>query len=412
MKTEHIKEAMNPLFLNEVIEEQRRYFVSKRTDLPRSLLTDFKTYDGYATLLTGMRRCGKCTFLLQWLKAKECTNVLYLNFEDIRLAGFGISDFKILETLIVQRGWDVLMFDEIHITQGWKEFIKNCLEYGLKVFISDTDSQISNLPFVKSTELFTFSFEEYTNYIKQTPSLESFTRYMKLGGIPKYVRNEGTSILNNLLDDILVRDIAVRNGIRDVLAFRQLAVYLFMHIGEKISANMLVGRFGLASCATIADYFNLFQRYYLMDFISLYSESKTVRNRNMRKNYAMDVGLINVASYNNISARQRRLENIVYLHLRRKYKDIFYFDDKVIGKCEFIALNPITFSLGRRKKIVAVRYELAEFEYLSTIYHLAKIANSLGEKEVVLITLNQKENINLEGVSVHITPAWEALYVK
>lgn len=43
----------------------------------------------------------------------------------------------------------------------------------------------------------------------------------------------------------------------------------------------------------------------------------------------------------------RKLENLIYLHLRRLYKDLFYFDDQ--GECDFVAIKN-----GRAEELVQV----------------------------------------------------------
>ncbi|MDR0750528.1 MAG: DUF4143 domain-containing protein [Tannerellaceae bacterium] len=48
-------------------------------------------------------------------------------------------------------------------------------------------------------------------------------------------------VLNTLADDILMRDIAVRHNIRDVILLRQLTAYLITSTGNLVSASKLAG---------------------------------------------------------------------------------------------------------------------------------------------------------------------------
>lgn len=403
--------------IEEVIDAQRKYFVSKRTDQIRDSLGKIPIEKGKATVITGMRRCGKCTLLLQMQKEKDYQDVVYLNFEDIRLAGFSAEDFRTLLEEVTSRGTKTVFFDEIHIMEGWKDFVKELLNLGVTVFITDTNMTVRDMPFAVSLELFPFSYKEYIDFSHQSSSLESFIRYMKIGGIPKIVRNEGTSIMNNILDDIVVRDIAVRNGIREVDALRRLAVYLLSNTGKEVAANQLIGAFGIRSCATIVDFFKYYRESYLMEMIPKFSPSERVRSRNPKRVYAMDLGLINVISAVTslslsstssavspavASEQQRKLENAVFAHLRRRYRDITYFSEKRLGECHFIALRD-----GVPVEAVHVCRYLSEYNKFLTYQNFAKVLPQVNLTEATVVTMDQKQTFPFQGVTIHIVPAYE-----
>ena len=54
----------------------------------------------------------------------------------------------------------------------------------------------------------------------------------------------------------------------------------------------------------------------------------------------MDMGLYTENSISISDNMGRRLENLIFLHLRRKYKHIFYYKDK--GECDFITMEKNT----------------------------------------------------------------------
>ena len=79
--------------LAEVIEAQKIVFDNKPNTFPREALMKIPILEKFATIITGIRRCGKSTLLLQLLQTKY-SEALYLNFEDIRLVGFEVGDFS------------------------------------------------------------------------------------------------------------------------------------------------------------------------------------------------------------------------------------------------------------------------------------------------------------------------------
>jgi len=78
--------------IHQVIETQKGKLKTNLGSLERELLSALPNFNSHALIISGIRRCGKSTLLLQMLKQKH-KNSLYLNFEDPRLFGFELADF-------------------------------------------------------------------------------------------------------------------------------------------------------------------------------------------------------------------------------------------------------------------------------------------------------------------------------
>lgn len=74
-------------------------------------------------------------------------------------------------------------------------------------------------------ELFPVSFDEYLTIKQKERSVDSLASYMEIGGFPEYVKTGDTDQITALFEDILIRDITVRFGIKDVKSLQQLALY-------------------------------------------------------------------------------------------------------------------------------------------------------------------------------------------
>lgn len=189
-------------------------------------------------------------------------------------------------------------------------------------------------------ELFPFSYSEFTQFEGIKSSETAVINYLKIGGIPEYIKNKTSIILNTPIEDILAKDLAVRHSVRDIVSLRQPTSYLITNIGNLVSANKLTGLFNIKSPATILEYFSYLKDSYLLEFTPIFCHSLKVQARNPKKVYVMDMGLY---SENSVSASQnigRRLENLIFLHLRRKHKHIFYYKNK--GECDFITMEKNT----------------------------------------------------------------------
>ena len=127
-----------------VINSQRETFLKQDTGFTRDALVDIPIADSFATIITGIRRCGKSTLLLQLLR-RDYQDAIYLNFDDIRLSGFEISDFIRLHREIEKRKINVLFFDEIQIVKGWEQYINQLLRENYKVFITGSNASMLSI---------------------------------------------------------------------------------------------------------------------------------------------------------------------------------------------------------------------------------------------------------------------------
>lgn len=392
--------------LSVVIEAQQRVFLNKQDLIIREALENVPIVDNYATIITGIRRCGKSTLLLQLLKTKY-TEVIYLNFEDIRLVAFNIEDFIRLQQEIDKRSIRVLFFDEIQIVDKWEIFVNQLLREGYTVFVTGSNASLLSKELGThltgrhlSMELFPFSYREFITYKETEADQESLKDYLVTGGMPEYVKSGQALILSSLMDDILVRDISVRHSVRDIDSLKQLAIYLISNVGVLVSANKLTGLFGIKSSTTILEYFNYFKDAYLVEFVPRFDYSIKAQARNPKKIYAMDTGLINAVSTSFTEDLGRKLENMVYLHLRRTYSTIYYFEEK--GECDFVV-----FEKGKIVQAIQVCYTIDDFNFEREYSGIVAALHYFKVNHGFIVTLNQEDIFEKDGLTIEMIPAYK-----
>lgn len=391
-----------------VIDAQRDTFLKKNVQLTREALMHVPIVESYATVITGIRRCGKSTLLLQLLKEKY-QEALFLNFEDIRLVGFEASDFARLQQEIIKRDLRVLFLDEIQLVEKWEIFVHQLLREGYTVFVTGSNASLLSKELGThltgrhlSMELFPFSFTEFVTYKKLRPDKDALLSYLKTGGLPEFVKSEEQLILNNLMEDILVRDIAVRHAVRDVESLKQLAVYLISNVGSLASANKLTGMFGIKSGTTVLEFFAYFKNAYLIELLPQFSYSIKAQARNPKKIYAIDNGLITAVSTSFTDNLGRRLENLVYLHLRRKHKELYFFREK--GECDFVVAVK-----GKVEQAVQVCYHIDDTNFEREYHGLLEALRFFKLSEGVIVTFDQRDSFEKDGFSITLVPAFEYL---
>jgi uncharacterized protein len=391
-----------------VIDAQREAFFKQDPGFTRECLMDIPIADSFATIVTGIRRCGKSTILLQLLR-RDYQDAVYLNFDDIRLSGFETNDLIRLLREIESKKIKVLFFDEIQIVKDWEVFVNQLLRDGYKVFITGSNASMLSVELGThltgrhlSMELFSFSYGEFIRFKGLESGEESVRAYLTTGGIPEYVKTGIPGILHALVDDILMRDIAVRHSVRDVTSLRRLTGFLITNIGNLISANKLLGIFDVKSAATFLEYFSFLKDAYLVDFVPVFSHSLKVQARNPRKVYVMDLGLYTENALSASDNMGRRLENLIFLHLRRKYKQIFYYKGR--GECDFVVLNK-----NAVQEVIQVCLTINDENFEREYSGLMEAMKDLGLKTGTIVTMNQRDDFERDGFSLRMIPAHEFL---
>lgn len=388
-----------------VLDAQNREIDKKEEGLRREIIGHIPVIENFASIISGIRRCGKSTLMLQIFRQRK-EKALFLNFEDIRLAAFESSDFTRLNAEIEKREIKILFFDEIQNISNWEVFINQKLNEKFLVFITGSNASLLSKELGThltgrhlSTELYPFSYGEFLLFKRLDKNVESFNSYFQIGGMPEYVKNNKGAILQQLIDDILYRDIAVRHSIRHVNALRELTVFLVSNIGKQVSARSLTGLFGITATSTIIEYFSYLRDSYVIDFVSRFDYSLKAQNRNPKKVYAIDLGVFHQIKNTFTEDLGRQLENVVYLQLRRNYKDIFYFDKN--GECDFVVMDK-----GKAAHCIQVCYRVDDINMKRELKGLKSAMEFFGLKDGVILTYDQTDIFELEGYTIKLIPTW------
>ena len=394
--------------LSQIIKAQSHNIANKDKGLRRDALQLLPNLASHALIVSGIRRCGKSTLLFQLLSSKY-TGALYLNFEDPRLYEFEINDFSRLDELIKEQNFSVLMFDEFQIIPEWERYVRQKLDEGFKIVVTGSNASLLSRELgTKLTgrhitkELFPFSYHEFISHRKLSPSTESLISYLTMGGFPEYIKEKNDDILNHLFEDILIRDIAVRYSIKDVRTLQRLAQYLISNVGKPVSGNNLKNMFGMGATSTALEYLSHMEYSYLLHFVPKFSYSLKKQIANPRKVYAIDTGLVNVNSGSFTEDNGRKFENLIFLHLRRTYREIYYFSEK--GECDFI-----TFKNGAFHQAIQVCYDLNPDNLERELNGMIEALEFFDIEQGTLVTMSQKDQFEKKGKIINVIPAHEYL---
>ena len=312
-------------------------------------------------VVTGIRRCGKSTlfelyknYLLGQGVSKD--QIVSLNFENPKDMIF--NDWKELYDYIdgklISNKKNYIFLDEIQILDSFEKVVDGLfVNENVDLYITGSNS------YMLSGELTTYltgrymqihmlplSFKEYLEYYGEDNELKKYDSYVQNGGFP-YLLNlgEDKELIRNYLDGIyntvLMKDVVVRNNIKDVLMLDSVVKFIFDNIGQLVSTNKISNTLNSnnrrVSVNTVESYLSSLIVSYIVYKISRYDIKGKEYLKTGDKYYVCDLGLRNyllggVRDYGSI------LENIIFLELKRRGYEIYVgkYDDLEV---DFIIKN-------------------------------------------------------------------------
>lgn len=391
--------------LKNVIEDQRQWILKIGKGIERTELSETKLKKGFALAVSGIRRCGKSTFLKQMLEKQK--EFYYLNLEDPRLEGFELKDFqkadKIFQELYGKNG--TYFFDEIQNIQAWEKHIRFLIDKGFYVMITGSNASLLSRDLgTKLTgrhlrkELFPFSYEEFLKFKKLKNNKQSFEKHLFEGGFPEYLENQDGSILHELVNDVVMRDVAVRFDIKNTSLLKKIAIYLLTNIGKEFSYNSIKKYFGVKSVQTVIDYISYFEDSYLIFTLPRFHYSYKKQQVNPKKVYSIDNGLSNKNSVSFSQDKGKMLENHVFLKLKRNFDEILFYQEN--GECDFLTKEKNAIS-----NAIQVCYELNEENELREVEGLLEALKKFNLEKGFIITNDQEDEFEKDGKKISVIPA-------
>ncbi len=388
--------------------------------------------------LTGLRRSGKSTILYQIMDSLEGEGVaqkamLHVNFEEPALAPFLTLElldilYQIYRSQVYPTGKAYLFFDEIQNVPEWERWVRARNETeNIKIFITGSSSKLM------SRELATLLTGRHVNFnihpLNLTELLEfksinipakpwpfsppaeiahAIHFYLRWGSLPRIVLakedKSRVKILVQYFDDILLKDLAMRHNIRDLLTLRALAVHLMTHTGSLISFNRLGNLFGV-STMLVQDYCQYLQETFLLELMPFFSLKIAERQRNPQKIYALDCGLRNQTSLSLSPDQGKSIESVVFNTLKQQGYAVYYWKNR--GEVDFV--------VHEGNKIISLVQVMFEgFNDQKTLKReleaLKEAMKSFPQAKPCLIVSQSDIPDNIADLTfIHIIPLWQFL---
>ncbi len=363
--------------LQEILEEFQEKIAQFDGSIPRDIT--FPNISNKIKVAIGMRRTGKTYFLLQKIKKMLVKNpdlltrILYLNFEDDRLLPLTASKLGGLldefYTLYPENHQHLCYFilDEIQNVPQWEIVVRRFFDTKkIDIFLTGSSAKLLSKEIATSLrgrsiaiEIWPFSFKEYLTAkkiplpkktmgkISRDHLLNSLNAYIKEGGFPETVNLDALDrnrILQDYVDVVIFRDIIERHKITNIGLIKYLIKTFIKQSGSLFSVNKLFNDLksqGMSvSKMTIHDYLSYIEDAYLLFAVPLYSESIRKIHTNPRKIYTIDTGLIHAYISSSSENLGHLFENLVYIELRRRGFEVYYYLTTARYEVDFLAKSP------------------------------------------------------------------------
>lgn len=411
---------MDRTLLKQSLDEWHEWYLRALHSLTdRDALPIARPTQDLALALTGIRRCGKTHLAFQLSKNTPPDAVLYYNFEDPLF--YSHNHVKHLDVLLSvaqeyrETRIELLILDEIHVVEGWERWLRKLIDQKrFRIIVTGSSAKLLSAELATSLTgraieyaVWPFSFSEYLSFKKLEPGTRDelrfhFREFLFWGGFPEVAKMEALQkkvLLQQYLGDILLKDVISRHEIRNKRALDQVVLYYLTNPSSLHSYSALAKAFGF-DAVTAGQYTSMLQDAFFVFEVHRYHHNLKVQSRDAKKVYIGDAGLRVIGARSASPDYGKLLENAVFLELRRRKKDIYYFYEK--AEVDFLTVE----AYKPLELIQVCASDLSEGKtYIRETEALQEAMRATGLHEAVIITFDREEKIACPEGEIEMIPA-------
>lgn len=291
-------------------------------------------------IIVGIRRSGKSTLMKQIIEELKENGVdekriIYLNFEDYHIGEYKNKDrlYDYLETNLIADGKTYIFLDEVQEVDNFEQVVNSLnATKDVDIYLTGSNSKMLSGEYAtlltgryKSFKVFPFSFKELVEFHGNKNKKELFNEFINYGGFPIIqnfaIIDQKVSILRDLYDSIVIKDIIQRHNVSNVDALDKYISYLLNTVASQFSAKNIINYFKnegrIISKETLYNYISYAKEVLLIYSAKRYDlKGKKLLTTN-EKYFVNDQGL-RATKFDNIKDIEKIFENIVFFELIRR----------------------------------------------------------------------------------------------
>ncbi|MBE6337040.1 MAG: ATP-binding protein [Lentimicrobiaceae bacterium] len=297
-------------------------------------------------VLTGQRRVGKSYLLKQFYQEKikePNSNIIYIDKEkrefDFIRNYQNLNDY--IESKFVKDKHNYILIDEVQDIAEFERSVRSYrTEENADVIITGSNAkmlsgELSTIIGGRFKEIYIqpLSYEEFLTFHSLDDNDDSLTQYINLGGMPGLNKiglheDDVREYQKDIYNTVILKDVIMKNNIRNVNFLENLVLYLADNTGKIISANN-VSKYMKSngeniSASVILNYLNYLSDAYIINKVNRYDvHGKRLFDSN-EKYYFEDNGIRNaIAGGTREGDVEKVIENVVYQNLVRLGYEVF-----------------------------------------------------------------------------------------
>jgi len=355
-------------------------------------------------VITGIRRCGKSTFL-KMISASLTNNsvppdnIILINKDSLEFDF--IRDYKDLNKYVKSQirgktGPKYLFIDEIQEIEGWEKAVAGFLADNVAdIFITVSNSKMLSSELATHIsgryiefKMYPLTFSEFLQFRQGKGAgntEQEFGLFMKYGGFPgihhmEYDDEVIEQYVSSIYNTILLKDVVARNGIRDIALLEKIAKFTADNCGNITSskkiADFLKSQKTGGSVDTVQNYLSMLTAAFIFFKVNRFDIKGKKLLEIHEKYYSGDIGLKHVLLGYKTGDISGHLENIVYLELlSRGYKvEVGKYSEQEI---DFVAVK------GNDRIYIQVAYLLHDQKTIEREFHALEKINDNYTKLVL-----------------------------
>ena len=315
-----------------------------------------RKHNGLIKIISGIRRCGK-SYLLNTIfyhhllkSGVEKDHIIRFAFDsadDLYLIGESLIQIEkekrgvdpekfmaYIRTQIVDDKMYYLLLDEVQMLDCFESVLNSYLRKdNMDVFVTGSNAKFLSKDIITEfagrgdeIHMYPLSFAEFMT-VYNGDKYMGLSEYMLYGGIPLVVlRNNAQDkalTLQNLFDEIYIRDIYKRNNVRNQGELEDLLNILSSAIGsltnpEKLKNTFRTVKKSKITSSTIKKYLDYFEDSFLIEAAGRYNIKGKAYIETPKKYYFTDLGLRNARINFRQFEQTHSMENVIYNELRMR----------------------------------------------------------------------------------------------
>jgi predicted AAA+ superfamily ATPase len=368
-------------------------------------------------VITGVRRCGKSTLLLQFQDVLRTENPLVsiisinLDFPEFRFLAekSWVAIYDYIQDLLKKEVKNYVFIDEIQNIPEFEKLLEGLFVHpDVDLYVTGSNayllsSELATLLTGRAFEInvLPFSFAEYLKYTRKSANPDrAFAGFMRTGGFPEAVglAQESESFayeyLTTVFQNIYQNDIQKRHTIYYETSYREVVHFLIDSIGSSVSAGniakVLTANGKKIDNKTVSKYIDTLVESYLFYKVNRYDIRGKQHLATLEKYYLVDLGLRYSLLGKELSTDAGHLlENVIFLELKRRDEQVW------VGKADHLEVDFVTRGKDGYTKYIQVAWTVKEQKTLDR--ELAPFAKIPDYNERWLITMDY-ENGSHNGV--------------